>query len=287
MKLAIHLAKLTWPGGPVAIGKTMGELAAIADETGVATITLMDHYFQMEHFGGPFEDMLEGYTSLGFLAGQTSKVELGLMVTGVTYRHPGLLVKIVTTLDVLSSGRAMLGLGAAWYEREHLGLGVPYPAVAERFERLEETIEICNQMWSDNDGQYDGKHFQLAETICLPQPLHRPRLMIGGSGEKKTLRMVAQYADACNLFGTSVADVQHKLDVLAAHCDRLDRDVNQISKTITGAGDPGGDPEKFLAQMQEYSKLGIDQVWAVPDPGDPIGWMSRVGDQVLPSLAAI
>ncbi|MEO6955252.1 MAG: LLM class F420-dependent oxidoreductase [Antricoccus sp.] len=287
MKLAIHLAKLTWPGGPVAIGKTMGELAAIADETGVATITLMDHYFQMEHFGGPFEDMLEGYTSLGFLAGQTSNVELGLMVTGVTYRHPGLLAKIVTTLDVLSSGRAMLGLGAAWYEREHLGLGVPYPAVAERFERLEETIEICNQMWSANDGRYDGKHFQLAETICLPQPLHRPRLMIGGSGEKKTLRMVAQYADACNLFGTSVADVQHKLDVLAAHCDRLDRDVNQISKTITGAGDPGGDPEKFLAQMQEYSKLGIDQVWAVPNPDDPIGWMSRVGEQVLPSLAAI
>lgn len=287
MKLAIHLAKLSWPGGPAALGKTMGEVAAIADESGVATITLMDHYFQMENFGGPFEDMLEGYTSLGFIAAQTSKVELGLMVTGVTYRHPGLLAKVVTTLDVLSGGRAMLGLGAAWYEREHLGLGVPYPPVAERFERLEETIQICNQMWSENDGPYDGKHYQLAETICLPQPVHRPRLMIGGSGEKKTLRMVAQYGDACNLFGTSLDNVQHKIGVLAEHCDRLGRDISQISKTVTGAGDPDADPAAFLSLMQQYAALGIDQIWTVPNPADPIGWMTRVGERVLPDLAAI
>ena len=149
--------------------------------------------------------MLEGYTSLGFLAGQTSTMTLGLLVTGVTYRHPGLLAKIVTTLDVLSGGRAQLGIGAAWYEREHRGLGVPFPPVAERFERLEETLQICLQMWSDDDGPYEGRHYQLAETICSPRPISspRPRILIGGSGERKTLRLVARYADACNLFAIS------------------------------------------------------------------------------------
>ena len=148
--------------------------------------------------------MLEGYTSLGFLAGQTDTMTLGLLVTGVTYRHPGLLAKIVTTLDVLSGGRAQLGIGAAWYEREHRGLGVPFPPLAERFERLEETLQICLQMWSDDAGPYEGRHYHLAETICSPPPISSPRpsLLIGGSGERKTLRLVARYADACNLFAT-------------------------------------------------------------------------------------
>src|SRR6201991_3957700 len=171
MKLGVHCSNLSWPGGAEALGPTLAGVARAADEGGFSTLTMMDHYFQMEQLGGPPEPMLEGYTSLGFLAGQTSRIELGLLVTGVTYRHPGLLAKIVTPLDVLSGGRAMLGIGAAWYEREHLGLGVPFPPVSERFERLEEALQICEQMWSDNDGPYDGKYYHLAETICSPRPI--------------------------------------------------------------------------------------------------------------------
>src|SRR6478609_6107794 len=189
MKLGVHCANLTWPGGAPALGPTLAGVARAADEGGFATLTLMDHYFQMEHLGGPPEPMLEGYTSLGFVAGQTSRIELGLLVTGVTYRHPGLLVKIVTTLDVLSGGRAMLGLGAAWYEREHRGLGVPFYPVAERLERLDETLQICLQMWSDDNGPFRGKHYSLEETLCVPPPVQqpRPRIVIGGGGEKKLL----------------------------------------------------------------------------------------------------
>nr|MDQ6908178.1 TIGR03560 family F420-dependent LLM class oxidoreductase [Chloroflexota bacterium] len=175
MQLGIHYANFTLPGGPEAMGPTLAATAKAAEESGCATFTLMDHWFQMEQFATAQDPMLEGYTSLGFLAGQTRRMTLGLMVTGVTYRHPGLLAKIVTTLDVLSGGRAMLGIGAAWYEREHKGLGVPYPPVGERFERLEETLQICQQMWSDNDGPYQGTHYQLAETICVPRPIQHPR----------------------------------------------------------------------------------------------------------------
>ena len=210
----------------------------------------MDHWFQMEHFQTAFDPMLEGYSVLNFVAAKSERLQLGLLVTGVTYRYPGLLAKIVTTLDVLSGGRAMLGIGAAWYEREHRALGVPYPPVAERFERLEETIQICEQMWSDNDGPYEGKHYQLAETICSPRPLQSPRppILIGGGGEKKTLRLVAKYADACNLFGSSTADVSHKLDVLRAHCDAEGRDYDAIEKTIIGRVDPSGDVSEFLGR---------------------------------------
>ena len=202
MKLAVHCANLSYAGGPETLAATLAGVARAADQGGVTTLTMMDHWFQMEDLGGPAEPMLEGYTSMGFLAGRTERVQLGLLVTGVTYRHPGLLAKVVTTLDVLSSGRALLGLGAAWYEREHRALGVPFPPVAERFERLEETIRICRQMWSDDDGPFEGEHYRLAETICTPSPVQAggPPLLVGGVGERKTLRLVAQYADACNLF---------------------------------------------------------------------------------------
>ena len=219
MKFAVHLADLSYPGGPDALLPTLTSLAKVADQGGISRITMMDHYFQMEPFGGPAQPMLEGYTSLGYLAGQTSTTELGLLVSGVTYRHPGLLAKIITTLDVLSGGRAVLGLGAAWYDREHRGLGVPFPSTAERFERLEETLQIVQQMWSNNDGPYEGRHYQLAETICVPAPVRRPPIMIGGQGERKTLRLVARYGDACNLFPADLATVRHKLEVLDAHCD--------------------------------------------------------------------
>jgi len=289
MKLGVHCANLTWPGGTEALGTTLAGVARAADEGGVTTLTLMDHYFQMENLGGPPEPMLEGYTSLGFLAGQTSRIELGLLVTGVTYRHPGLLTKIVTTLDVLSQGREMLGLGAAWYEREHRGLGVPYPPTKERFERLEETLQIVQQAWSGG-GSYDGAHYRLEELTVTPQPLRPggPRIVIGGTGERKTLRLVAQYAAACNLFATGVDEVAHKLDVLRGHCDDVGRDYDDVEKTIVGTlNRPLDDVDAWLATMQSYADLGITQVWVGPDAADPVGWTEQMCETVLPRLAEI
>ncbi len=289
MKLAVHCANLTWPGGPAALGQTLAEVAQVADEGGVTTLTMMDHYFQMEQLGGPPEPMLEGYTSLGFLAGKTSNVELGLLVTGVTYRHPGLLAKIATTLDVLSGGRAMLGIGAAWYDREHAGLGVPFPSTSERFERLEEALQICRQMWSDDDGPYTGKHYQLAETVCVPPPLSDggPRVLIGGSGERKTLRLVAKYADACNLFGVEPAEVAHKIEVLDRHCETEGRDPAQVQRTLISGTDPLEDIDAFLRRCEEYAALGIDQVWVGPNADDPVGSVTRICEDVLPRLREI
>jgi F420-dependent oxidoreductase-like protein len=186
--------------------------------------TLADHFFQMESLGRAEDPFLEGYTSLGFLAGQTKTIDLALLVTGVTYRYP----------DVLSQGRSMLGLVAAWYDREHVALGIPYPPLSERFEMLEETLRICRQMWSDDNGPYDGKHYRLAETICEPQPIRRPPILIGGDGEKKTLRLVAQYADIWNSMVGNVDELKHKIDVLNRHCDALGRDPGEIRKTDGG-----------------------------------------------------
>ena len=262
MELGIHFANCTYPGGAATLGATLGGTARAAEESGCSTFSLMDHYFQMEQFADRHEPMLEGYTSLGFLAGLTERMTLGLLVTGVTYRHPGLLAKIVTTLDVVSSGRAQLGIGAAWYEREHLALGVPFPPVAERFERLEETLQICHQMWSDDDGPFVGRFYRLDETICSPPPVSRPRprILVGGGGERKTLRLVARYADACNLFAADPAGVAHKLEVLARHCDAEDRDPASIETTILAMGpvaDPLADPDGFVRAMEEYAALGV------------------------------
>lgn len=289
MELGIHFANFTLPGGPEALAPTLAGTAKAAEDIGCTMFTLMDHWFQMEEFATSQDPMLEGYTSLGFLAGLTEKMMLGLMVTGITYRRPGLLAKIVTTLDVLSGGRAMLGIGAAWYEREHKGLGVPFPPVGERFERLEETLQICRQMWSDDDGPYAGKHYQLAETICVPRPIHqpRPKILIGGSGEKKTLRLVAQYADACNLFATGPDEVKHKLDVLARHCDDVGRDPAEIQKTILGNGNPLDDVDGFIADMAAYAELGISLVGIMPFSDDPIRLVSRLGDEFAPRLAEL
>jgi F420-dependent oxidoreductase-like protein len=249
----------------------------------------MDHWFQMEQLSSSHDPMLEGYTALGFVAGQTRRMTLGLLVTGVTYRHPGLLAKTVTTLDVLSGGRAQLGLGAAWYEREHRGLGVPFPPLSERFERLEEALQICNQMWSDNDGPYEGRHYQLAETICSPPPIQqpRPRIMIGGSGERKTLKLVARYADACNLFAPNAEVVAHKLDVLARHCDAEGRDCASIEKTIIGGGDPLADTDAFMTSMDAYAKLGIGLVELTPMVPDPAAWVTMLGEEIVPKLAEL
>jgi F420-dependent oxidoreductase-like protein len=286
MRLGIHVANFTLPGGPAALGTTLTATARAAEQGGATTLTLMDHYFQMESLATAQDPMLEGYTALGFLAGQTERIQLGLLVTGVTYRHPGLLAKVVSTLDVLSGGRAMLGIGAAWYEREHRGLGVPFPPVSERFERLEETLQICRQMWSDDDGPYQGEHYQLAETVCEPRPVQQPRppVLIGGSGERKTLRLVARYADACNVFGEGPDQVAHKLEVLDRHCDDVGRDPAEIARTVIAGGDPFG--EQFLPEMEEYAALGVDQAWVGPGPAvdDPAAWVTQVCEQVLPRL---
>ncbi|HEY0641136.1 MAG TPA: LLM class F420-dependent oxidoreductase [Pseudonocardiaceae bacterium] len=275
MRLGIHFVQFTWPGGPAAIGPVLANAGRVAEEAGVAHLSLMDHYFQMEAMFPAEEPMLEGYTGLAFLAAHTSTARLGLLVTGVTYRHPALLAKIVASLDVLSGGRAELGIGAAWYEREHAGLGVPFPPVAERFERLEETLRICRQMWADDRGPFDGKHYHLAETMCVPAPISDPLpILIGGTGERKTLRLVAQYAQACNIFGQSVEFVGEKLDVLRRHCEDLGRDYDAIEKTILYRGDLT--PEVFLADLRRYADLGVTRTILVP-PGDqqPDTWIEK------------
>src|SRR4030081_2372654 len=233
MHVDLHVSRFDWAGGPVGIGPGVADLAERAEAIGGRTLSFMDHFFQMDA-GAPAEDpMLEGYTALGFVAGRTERLRLRLLVTGVTYRHPGLLAKIVTKLNVVSRGRAELGIGAAWYEREHRGLGFPFPSTAERFERLEEAIQICLQMWSDDNGAYEGRHYRLEEALCSPMPGRPPRarILIGGSGERKTLRLVAQYADLCNIFG-GPDEVAQKLDVLRRHCDALGRDPNEIEVTV-------------------------------------------------------
>jgi F420-dependent oxidoreductase-like protein len=286
MELGIHFANFTLPGGAGAVAPTLAATARAAEDAGCSAFTLVDHWFQVEGFATPQDPMLEGYTSLGFVAAHTDTLTLGLLVTGVTYRHPGLLAKIVTTLDVLSGGRAQLGIGAAWYEREHLGLGVPFPPIGERFERLEETLQICRQMWGDDDGPYRGRHYQLAETICSPRPIQQPgpRVLVAGSGERKTLRLVARYADACNMFAVGPAVVAHKLDVLAHHCETEGRDPASVTRTILAMQDPFADVEGFLATMREYARLGVTLVEVMPTVPDPVSWVARLGQRIVPTL---
>jgi F420-dependent oxidoreductase-like protein len=290
MKLGIHLAIFDIDGGTTAIAGELARVGAAVEDAGVSELSVMDHYFQIDPMGLPAEaNMLEGYTALGYLAAHTSTVGLGVLVTGVTYRHPGLLAKIVTTLDVLSGGRAFLGVGAAWFEREHRALGVPFPPVAERFERLEETLRICRQMWDPrHNGPFTGVHYRLAETICAPQPIRRPPIVIGGGGERKTLKLVAVHGDACNLFTTSVDDVAHKLEVLRRHCDDVGRDYDSIRVTVTAAN-PRPQPDaidEFVRRMADYAELGVDTVIVVPTTGSPAAWIDALAPAV-PRLAEL
>ncbi|OBJ06382.1 LLM class F420-dependent oxidoreductase [Mycobacterium sp. 1465703.0] len=288
MELGLHFIDFL-PGDPARLGPTLTDAAKAAEQGGATLFTLADHFFQMEAMGRAEDPFLEGYTSLGFLAGQTARIDLSLLVTGVTYRYPGLLAKAVTTLDVVSQGRSMLGLGAAWYEREHAALGFPYPPVSRRFEMLEETLQICRQMWSDNNGPYEGKHYQLAETICVPQPIRRPPVLIGGDGEKKTLRLVAQYADIWNSTVTEVDAIKHKIEVLHRHCEAVGRDPGEIRKTVGYFVDPFEDLDGYFKTVEGYAELGIELVNAGPFPGnpDPVGFVRRLGDEVIPRLAEI
>ncbi len=290
MKLGIHVVSFTWPDSPQSIAPTLGRVAQTAEEIGCSSVSVMDHYFQMDFLFPAEHEMLEGYTTLGFLAACTERVQLRLLVTGVTYRPPGLLAKIVTSADVLSGGRAELGIGAAWYEREHAGLGVAYPPISERFERLEETLQICRQMWSDNDGPFEGKHYQLAETLCSPQPISKPHppIMIGGGGERKTLRLVARYADACNLITETADEAKHKLEILRRHCEDEGTDYDAITKTILYRGQALGDgnPAAFVEDMRVYGELGFEEAYVVP-MGDPVAFVEQMRGQPMEDLAGI
>jgi F420-dependent oxidoreductase-like protein len=285
VKIGVHQIAFTVPDGAAGIAPELVRLATAVEDAGVTHLSVMDHYFQMEQILPATDPMLEGYTTLGFLAAHTKTVRLRLLVTGVTYRHPGLLAKIVSTLDILSGGRAELGIGAAWYEREHRGLGVPYPSTAERFERLEETLQICDQMWDqDNNGPYEGKHYQLAETLCHPAPLAKPPILIGGGGEKKTLRLVAKYADTCNLFGNTPDEIAHKLDVLRRHCDDVGRDYDSIAKTANHSGPV---TDTFVSDMAAFAKLGIETMIIMP-PGDaPARYVTETIAPLVPQLAEL
>ena len=291
MRVGMHISRFD--------GQDTADLAAnlaagcgAAEAAGVGWISVMDHWFQMDRPFPATDPMLEAYTTLGFLAGQTRSAQLGVLITGVTYRHPGLLAKIATTLDVLSGGRATLGIGAAWYEREHRGLGVPFPPLAERFERLEETLRICRQMWDPaDDGPFEGAHYRLEETLCSPQPLSRPRpeVMVGGGGERKTLRLVAQYADACNLFLTSPEEIRHKLDVLRRHCDDVGRDAGEIRVTVLDPRTPDAlaDPAAYADGLAPYAELGVETVILMPPAGPLERWVTERVAPVVGRLAAL
>ena len=289
MQVDLHVSRFDWAGSPERIGPGVAGLAAAAESIGVRTLSFMDHWFQMEWFAPASDPMLEGYTTLAFVAGRTERLRLRLLVTGITYRHPGLLAKIVTTLDVLSGGRAELGLGAAWYEREHRGLGVPFPPLAERFERLEEALQICLQMWSGDDGPYHGTHYELEETLCVPAPISRPRprILVGGSGERKTLRLVAAYADACHLFGGPDV-VAGKLAVLRRHCDTVSRDPAEIEVTASiGMVPPETGTDEVVRIAEGLAAVGVQTVMLGAIGPDPAGWLEGVAAPAIERIRGL
>ncbi|WP_116041818.1 LLM class F420-dependent oxidoreductase [Amycolatopsis palatopharyngis] len=272
MRLGLQIPDFTWPNGPTALGRELATVARSADEAGFDYLAVMDHFFQISVVGPAENDMLEAYTTLGFLAAHTERAKLLTVVTGAFYRHPGLLAKAVTTLDVLSGGRAILGVGAGWNEEEAKGLGFEYPSTKERFELLEDALQYCLRMWEDTEEPFTGKHVRAERMLNVPQALSRPHppIMIGGGGEKKTLRFVAKYAQACNLFNTP--DLEHKLDVLREHCEREGRAYEEITKTVYQPMDTGEDGEKtdeLLTELQRLSGLGVDAA---------LGYMPRVHD---------
>jgi F420-dependent oxidoreductase-like protein len=288
MELGLHVSDFTWPGGPQTMARDLREIAVKAEEVGFAKLSVMDHVWQIQVMGPPEHDMLEAYTALGYLAACTSRIELLAWVTAVVYREPGLLAKEVTTLDVLSSGRAWLGIGAAWNEEESAGLGLPFPPTAERFERLEEALQICLQMWSDDESPYEGKHYKLGRTLNVPQALQRPHppILIGGGGEKKTLRLVAQYADACNLFAGP--ELARKLEILQQHCADVGRNYDDIEKTVMMPLDPGPEGENveaILTQLRSLAELGVTHAHSRVANVSTLKPLEILGAQVIPEAA--
>jgi F420-dependent oxidoreductase-like protein len=260
VRIGLHISNFTWPDGPPRLGPVLADIASAADGAGFERISVMDHLWQIGVIGPPEHEMLEAYTALGFLAAHTRTAKLLTLVTGVVYREPGLLAKAVTTLDVLSGGRAVLGIGAAWNDEESAGLGLPFPPTKERFERLEEALRICRQMFDGDETPFEGTHYRLTRLLNSPAPLARPRvpILIGGGGEKKTLLLVAKYADACNLFPGR--DLQHKLDVLKRHCEAVGRDYDEIEKTVLynfDLGEKGERVGEIVEDLRRLSGMGV------------------------------
>ena len=285
MELGVHVSKFTWPNGPRELARDLTRIAVAAEDAGLTKLSVMDHVWQIGPIGPPELDMLEAYTALGYLAARTQKIELLAWVTAVVYREPGLLAKAVTTLDVLSEGRAWLGIGAAWNEEESRGLGLPFPSTKERFERLEEALQICLQMWSDSEAPYEGTHYQLARTLNSPQSITRPHppILIGGGGEKKTLRLVAQYAQACNLFAGP--ELGRKLEILREHCEAVGRDYDEIQKTVMfpiDLGENGENVEALLERMRDLAALGVTHVQSSIARVESIRPLEILGEQVVP-----
>lgn len=294
MKIGLQVISFNWPGSPENTGPKLAEIAKTADEVGCESIWVMDHFFQMDmaQMGLlPEEPMLDGYTVLSYIAAVTKHVRLGTLVTGVTYRQPGHLIKIVSNLDVLSGGRANLGIGAAWYEREALGLGFPFPPLKERFERLEETLQIAKQMWSGEIKPYNGRHYQLAEPINNPLPLTKPHppILIGGTGEKKTLRLVAQYGDACNFFTFIGNDeISRLLDVLKRHCDDVGRPYEEIERTalaMLNLGPAGMSTAEVIEMCRGLAGIGIQHVIFNMPNNYEIAHIETIGREVIPTVA--
>ena len=294
MKLGLQIVSFKWPGSPQNMGARLAEIARLADEVGFASIWVMDHFFQMDapYMGlRPEDPMLDSYTALGYIAAVTRQARLGAMVTAVTYRQPGHLIKVVSTLDVLSGGRANLGIGAAWYEREAKGLGLPFPPINERFERLEETLQIARQVWSGQVKPYTGRYYHLAEPMNQPAPLSQPHppILIGGSGEKKTLRLVAEYGDACNLFGhVGIDELARKLDVLKRHCDEVGRPYDEIERTALGQVNlgPGGmSAADLIALCRSLAGIGIQQFIFSIANDDDLKPIETIGREIIPAVA--
>jgi F420-dependent oxidoreductase-like protein len=288
--LGLHVVDFTLAGGPPALARNLRDIAVSAEQAGFTKLSVMDHLFQVNIAGPPEHEMLEAYTTLGFLAAHTSRVQLVPWVTAAVYREPGLLAKCITTLDVLSQGRACLGIGAAWNEVEARGLGLPFPPLAERYERLEEALRICLQMWSDSEEPFDGQHYHLGRTLNSPQSLQRPHppILIGGGGEKKTLRLVAQYADISNLFPGP--ELPRKLDVLRSHCADVGRDYDDIEKTLMIALDIGPSGEKaddVLAQLKVYADLGIQHVHTRLPLADNLSQIELFAEKIIPAAASL
>ena len=293
MKVGLQIPNFLWPGWPQNAGAKLAEIARAADEAGFASLWVMDHVFQIRHLGPPDDPMLEAYNALGFIAAATKRARIGTMVTAVVYRHPGMLIKSVTTLDVLSGGRAYLGIGAAWNQQEAVGLGLPFPPLKERFQRLEETLRIAKHMWANNVTAFQGKHYQLAEPISRPQPLSRPHppILIGGGGEKRTLRLVAKYGDACNLFAAFGTDViARKLDILKRHCDAVGRRYDEIERTSLGTANVatgGMSSSDVINTCRMLARVGIQHaIFNMPNVSE-ITPLVIFGKEVIPAVAEI
>jgi F420-dependent oxidoreductase-like protein len=288
MRIGLQIPTFTWSGE---IKATLSKIVRTAEKAGFSSIWVMDHFYQLEMFGDAGDPMLEAYSTLNFIAALTNKVELGTLVTGVVYRHPGVLIKTVTTLDVLSGGRAYFGVGTGWYEREARGLGLPFPKIQYRYEILEETLQIAKQMWSGKRDPYNGKHHQLAEPISSPQPVSKPhpKILIGGMGEKKTLRLVAQYADACNLFAYGGLEaINHKLKVLKKHCETIGRPYDEIERTaLSTANLSSGNMsiEDVIGMCKGLASENIEHlIFNMPNVQE-ITPLENFGEEIIPAVA--